>query len=174
MPLRPDQIYTLEKSVWTHDDFERMGWHDVAIHAITFRPEVYEFVLDVDYIFAWVDPEPPSAYFSFWMSPATLVFQNVIGFKAHFEDPLGLQILDISRKDPRPPKNAHQIPLKTEWTWTIDLVQGEMEFSAAGFCQYTRRKPVRCASQEFSLEQRGPVSFDRPESLAADNPSSEA
>jgi hypothetical protein len=161
MALRPDEIYTLEKPVWTHEDFASMGWHDVVIHAITFRPEVYEFVLDVDYIFAWVDPQPPSPYFSFWISPATLVFQNVVNFKAQMEDPLGLQIMGISRKDPRPPRNADSIPLKTEWTWTIDLLQGEIEFSSAGFCQYIRRSPIRVSAQHFSLEERGGISFER-------------
>ena len=165
MALRPDEIYTLEKPVWTHEDFDSMGWHDVMIHAITFCPEDYEFVLDVDYMFAWVDPEPPSPGYSFWMSPATLVFQNVNNFKAQIEDPLGLTIMDISRKDPRPPKNVEYISLKTEWTWTIDLLQGRVEFSAAGYRQYTRRTPIRASQQRFSAENRGGISFDRPEEL---------
>jgi hypothetical protein len=166
MALKPGEIYTLEKSVWTHEDFESMGWHDVTIHAITFCPKAYEFVLDVDYIFAWVHPEPPSPGFSFWVSPATLVFQNVINFKAQIEDPMGLQIMDINRKEPRPPKNADHIPQKIEWTWTIELLQGDIEFSSVGFRQYTRRKPVRIPAQQFSTDERGPVSFDRPEGIS--------
>jgi hypothetical protein len=165
MALRPDEIYTLEKPVWTHEDFERMGWHDVTIYAITFHPEAFEFVLDVDYIFAWVDPEPPSPGYSFWISPATLVFQNVTDFKARVEEPLGLQIMDINRKDPRPPKNAAYLPSKTEWKWTVDLLQGEIEFSSIGYCQYTRRKPIRVSSQQLTLEERGRISFDRPDAV---------
>jgi hypothetical protein len=163
MTLKPNDIYFLEKTVWTHEDFDSMGWHDVTIHGITFCPEDYEFVLDVDYMFAWVDPEPPSPGYTFWMSPATLVFQNVNNFKARIEDPLGLTIMDVERKDPRPPKNVEHIPFKTEWTWKIDLLQGEIEFSAVGYRQYTRRKPVRHSTQRFSPEERGSVSFERPE-----------
>ena len=161
MALNPTDIYTLGKTIWTHDDFEAMGWHDVVIHAITFQPEKYEFILDIDYIFAWVNPEPPSPYFSFWISPATLVFENVHNFKAQLEDPIGLQIMGVSRKDAVVPRNADCIKFKTEWTWTLDLLQGDIEFSSVGFSQYIRRNPVRVSSQHFSLEERGGISFDR-------------
>jgi hypothetical protein len=116
-----NENYQLPKLIWTEADFDQMGWHDVKIHAITFVPEVYEFVLDIDYIFAWVEPEPPSPCYSFWISPATLVFRNIPQFQADFSEPLDLQILGIERKDPRVPRNAIYIKDKTEWTWTIDL-----------------------------------------------------
>jgi hypothetical protein len=148
--------------VWTHDDFDEMGWHDVKIHAITFQPEEYEFILDIDYIFAWVDPDPPSPGFSFWISPATLVFQNTWDFNAELSDPMGLRIMDVTRKDPRLPKNAAFVATKTEWSWKIELLQGEFTFSAAGFSQYIRREPIRILTQEFTLQERGGISFDRP------------
>jgi len=31
-------------------------------------------LLDIDYILQWVAPEPPATTLSFWISPATLVF----------------------------------------------------------------------------------------------------
>jgi hypothetical protein len=160
MALSPGEIYELPKAVWTHEDFDQMGWHDVTIHAITFEPERFEFILDIDYIFAWVNPEPPSLSYSFWISPATLVFHNVGNFCADIDGPLGLEILSLTRKDPRPPKNAEFINLKTEWTWTLELVRGEVVFPSVGFTQFTRQKPVR-NSQYFSHQERGGISFDR-------------
>jgi hypothetical protein len=162
MALSPGDIYELPKVVWTHEDFDQMGWHDVTVHAITFDPERFEFSLDIDYIFAWVNPEPPSPYYSFWISPATLIFHNIGDFRAELDGPIGLEISDLRRKDPHPPKNAEFISLKTEWTWTIELVRGEINFPAAGFTQYTRRKPIRnITGQCFSLQERGGISFDR-------------
>src|SRR5260221_10243754 len=72
-----DETYELEKWIWTEQDFEEMGWHDCHIYAVAFLPETFEFVLDLDYICKWVNPKPPAENFSFWVSPATLVFENV-------------------------------------------------------------------------------------------------
>jgi hypothetical protein len=30
---------TLEKAVWTHGDFDMMGWHDATVHAIAFHED---------------------------------------------------------------------------------------------------------------------------------------
>lgn len=162
--LKTTDVYQLEKSIWTEADFDRMGWHDVLVHAITFAPERYEFILDIDYIFAWVEPEPPSPGYSFWISPATLVFRNIWDFNADFGDPLGLQIMHVARDGARVPKNSNFVD-GTEWTWTLDLFQGGITFASTGFDQYTRRKPVRLSSQQFSLEERGGISFARPSEM---------
>jgi hypothetical protein len=160
--ISPDEAYKLTKALWTQEDFDQMGWHDVLIHAITFVPENYEFVLDVDYLFAWVQPSPPSIYYSFWIAPATLVFRNVVDFKCQFSDPLGLQIMDLKRENSRPPKNAAFVDLKTEWTWTMDLLQGEISFSSIGFRQYVRSNPIHTSSAQYlTVQERGGISFDR-------------
>ena len=165
MTLKSTDVYQLTKTLWTHDDFDEMGWHDVVIHAITFQPEKYEFILDIDYIFAWVEPEPPSPGFSFWVAPATLVFENTWDFRAELSDHLGfqigLQMQGITRKVGRAPKTPAFVNTQTGWTWTIELVQGEISFSASGFSQYIRRNPIRVSSQQFSLQERGGISFER-------------
>jgi hypothetical protein len=160
--LKSTDIYQLEKSVWTEEDFDQMGWHDVLIHAITLDSEKQEFTLDLDYIFAWVEPEPPSPYYSFWISPATLVFANIGDFKANLAEPPGITILGIERSEPRP-LSYTEVP--REWTWTMNLLQGEITFKATGFKQYTRKSPVRCKAQRLSLEERGGISFTRPAEL---------
>ena len=161
--ISPSTIYQLEKKIWTEADFEKMGWHDVYIHAVTFAPEAHEFILDIDYIFAWVEHEQPSPYYSFWISPATLVFRNVCEFQAEFGDPLGLQVMGITRSDPHEPRNAKYIDDKTAWAWSIDLLQGEIRFESTGYTQFTRREPVRVSSaQNLSSQARGGISFERP------------
>lgn len=154
MPLKPQDKYILEKSVWTHADFDKMGWHDVFIHACSFQPEERELLLDIDYIFAWVDPEPPAPYFTFWIAPSTLVFDDVHDFKAELGEPLGLQIMDLNRID------AHT-PFASTWTWKLELLQGKMEFLSTSFSQYTRKAPIHHRFQSLTLAERGGVSFLR-------------
>jgi hypothetical protein len=69
---------TLDRAVWTDADFETMGWHDNAVHAISFADdESSRLLLDLDYILRWLQPEPPKKNFSFLIAPATLIFENV-------------------------------------------------------------------------------------------------
>ena len=135
-----------------------MGWHDTSIHAITFAPEQHEFILDLDYIFAWVEPEAPSPGYSFWISPATLVFKDVRNFSANLGDPLGPLIMHVAREEQTGSDSL-------EWSWTMDLLHGKVTFSASGYIQYTRKLPIKCQSQELSLAERGGISFDRPSTL---------
>jgi hypothetical protein len=159
MSLPPSDIFKLEKSIWTDSDFDAMGWHDVVIHSFTYQPYSGELLFDIDYIFAWVEPEPPSSGYTFWVAPVTLVFKNMCEFIAELEGPLPLEVMHISRKDPRPPKNAAHVE-GTEWTWTLELQQGRINFAAVGYTQFTRRRPIRTESQSFSLGERGGISFD--------------
>jgi hypothetical protein len=165
MPLSPQEKLVLEKSIWTDADFEAMGWHDVVIHGISFDPPRYELQFDIDYIFAWVNPEPPSEFFSFWISPATLVFRNVNGFRAEIETGPGLQLQGIARGKEREPRNAAYIEDKKEWEWVLEANEGQISFFSAGFKQYTRAYPKHLKTQSFSLEDRGGVSFERVENL---------
>lgn len=36
----------------------------------------FKLLFDIDYIFKWVGPEE-DGYYRFWISPATLIFENV-------------------------------------------------------------------------------------------------
>src|SRR5688500_14405121 len=121
--------YTLEKPVWTEADFEQMGWHDARVHAIAFRPELFEFWLDVDYIYSWVHPKGDETYFRFWVAPVTLVFTNVysLGFDIESFDG-GLSLQGIERSEPQPPRHADYISKQTEWLWRLDCNEGEVTF----------------------------------------------
>lgn len=65
-----------------------MGWHDATLwafqvqHADPFdedtNPDPQDrAILDLDYITRWVDPEPGTRHFQFWVAPCTLVFLGV-------------------------------------------------------------------------------------------------
>ena len=45
--------YAREKWIWTEEDFERMGWYDALVHALSFQPDAWGFLLDLDYILEW-------------------------------------------------------------------------------------------------------------------------
>ena len=161
MLLAFSEIYTLQKAVWTEEDFDKMSWHDVYIHALTFGPRDREFILDIDYMFAWVEAEPPNKHYSFWMSPATLVFKTTVDFRAQLEDPLGLRVMRVTRKTTQSGQEGDTPLAREKWDWTIELLQGEISFSSVGFTQHIRRPPIRAFSQEFSLKERGGISFAR-------------
>lgn len=161
MPLPPDHIYEFEKAVWSDKDFDQMGWHDVHIHGLAFSTGTNELLVDIDYIFAWVDPEAPDPHYTFWMSPCTMIFSNVHSFTAEIEWGLGLEISDLSRERMEKYPNGTPIEGREESKWTFDCQEGAISFYSTGFIQVTRRKPTRAGSQAFSWAERGGVSFDR-------------
>jgi len=161
MALASTETYALEKSVWSEADFEKMGWHDVVVHALAFDTERYELLLDIDYLFAWVDPALPSEYFSFWLAPATMVFRDVWELKIEYEASLGFQLQGITRSEPRFRPHPHAEGRKEERRWTLDSNEGQISFWATGYSLFTRKIPTQHPQQSFSLSERGGISFER-------------
>jgi hypothetical protein len=152
--------YTLEKPVWTEADFEQMGWHDIPVHAVAFRPELFELWFDIDYIFNWVSPKGAENYYSFWIAPATLVFENFYELEFDIESQGGeMSLQGIERSDPRTPRNNSE--KRTEWRWLLEFNEGQITFRSVGFSQFTRRPPLFVRSQRLTLEQRRGISFER-------------
>lgn len=151
--------YKLEKWLWTENDFEIMGWHDARVYAIAFSPEKFEIAFDIDYILQWVHPKQNETFFSFWVSPATLVFGNIydIEFKVDSYSG-GLEIDAITRESIGAPRNAQCTGKNEEWAWTIECQEGEIKFRSTGYKQYLRAEPV-LGGQTLSLETRK-MAFD--------------
>jgi hypothetical protein len=157
------EIYTLEKLVWSDDDFEQLGWHDATIHAIAFGPNDFVLSLDVDYIFKWMEPAAGEEFFQFWVAPCTMVFQNVYDIELEatsYGGPL-LSVDELRRSDPRSPKNAAHIGRDCEWLWTFECHHGELSFRAVGFQQYVRRPPILSRMQVLGIMERGGYSFEK-------------
>lgn len=171
--MKPE-AYVLEKWVWTEADFERMGWHDVRIHAIApigsyFEPGAFlgaELWLDIDYILKWVSIYEPKKqrlarkkqHFEFWLAPATLIFEKVAGLTMKTTNELSQEweIQDIKRE-----KRAYPSGHET-WLWSIQLQEGLISFQATGFNQYIRREPILHRMQFFRLNERSGISFETP------------
>ena len=169
----------VEKYLWTDEDFDVMGWHDVKVWAVAFEPgdgtfeslseERYypiqqgaRLLLDLDYIVEWMKPTPPQRYFGFWISPATLVFQNVQqihgGELDLASDDLWLDIQDLVRSEP------DRAGVRE---WTLDGHNFSLTISSTGFRQYLHQPPAFANGQVLSLDQRGGIRFA--ETTAADD-----
>jgi hypothetical protein len=153
--------YALEKWVWTEEDFERMGWHDALVHALSFQPDTWEFLLDLDYILEWVDPAPGESGYRFWSAPATLVFSDVSNLKVELTPFPAFEIADISRSDPQATDGREDTPSSVHWVWTLEFHNGQITFRSSGFTQWYRRMPTHNSTQSLSLEERGGMSFHR-------------
>ena len=154
--------YLLERWVWTDADFARMGWHDAHIHGLAFLAESHEFALDIDYLFAWVQPAAGETSFSFWVAPCTLVFADMYGVELAFSPSYdGAYSLNALTREllPPPPDAAPDAP--PYWRWQLDGHEGSITFEASGFTQYVRAAPQHVREQRLDLAARGGVSFAR-------------
>lgn len=152
------EIYQPEKTLWTETDFEIMSWHDCPIHAISFHKD-YVLSFDIDYIFKWILIKN-ERNFKFWISPCTLVFENVYDIVLESEDAT-LIIDNILRENPQRPKNAEYIDKDLEYDWIIETTVGEISFKSVSFKQYVRQAPILIGMQELDLVTRGGISFNR-------------
>lgn len=156
--------YDLEKKIWTQDDFEIMGWHDNRIHGIattTNEEELWknELLFDIDYIFKWMHPVHPDKYFTFWISPCTLVFQNVYDLHIDINTGAGifeLEIEDINLIEKLTNENSHE----SYYSWTIELVNGSMTFKSQGFQQVVKAPPKHINGQWLDVKERGGINFN--------------
>ena len=154
--------YQIEKTIWSENDYEQMGWHDCNIYGLIFQNDnnnnfTTDLVFDIDYIFEWVHPIPPKTNFSFWVSPCTLKFENAYALKMDIDRRGGMtDMLEIA--------DLHLIEKKQEanswiYKWEIELQEGKITFESTGFKQIIRQKPILTESQVLTLEERNGISF---------------
>lgn len=151
----------IDKWVRSDEDFIGMSWHDVVIHGLATsnemlsgpdeepRFESQELIFDIDYVLNWQESLAERRA-DFWVSPATLVFEEVSNLTVNFGSksytPL-LVIYTIAREGRR---------------WTISLDEGQVSFDSAGFKQYIRREPVLKSHFTYLTDsERGGFSFRR-------------
>jgi hypothetical protein len=148
--------YELEKPIWTDADFDRMGWHDCRIHAMAFNPAAREFLLDIDYIFAWVQPPAGETYFKFWLAPATLVFEDSSDMGIDVSTWSNLEIDRVLRSDPQRSPNG-----QTTFTYTIECQEGEIRIEASGYRMFVKQIPMLQRGQVLEIAKRGGYTFSR-------------
>ena len=149
---------TLAKAVWTEADFDQMSWHDNQVHAIALEPALPEpgrLLLDIDYIVQWVPPQPPSDLLSFWICPATLVFDPAWDLTTDIDLrgwAFSLSLDTVQRSDPDERGN---------FDWTLAGDQFTIELGSPGFTLYLRRPAVYTPRSRLTAGERGGFSFDR-------------
>lgn len=156
------EVFTLEKNVWTQDDYEQMGWHDCSIYGLSFLPVdekgTTHLLFDIDYMFKWVNPVPPKQTFSFWVAPCTLVFKDTFDLVINVDRKGGttdmLEIADLYLSE-----KIEQEKNKWVYEWNIDLQEGYIKFKSLGFDQIVRQKPTFTDRQILSLDERNGISF---------------
>ena len=148
-----------------------MCWHDCPIRAVAFADdsdydaEQYEseLIFDIDYIFQWIPVETNgTTWFSFYLSPCTLVFEGAYDVSLHLSTVGYIPVLpDIGGLT----ITANEELLKRgyrQYDVCIETHNSEsITFRATGFKQYVRKPPILSESQHLSLAQRGGISFDR-------------
>ncbi|WP_290792324.1 hypothetical protein [Flavihumibacter sp. UBA7668] len=157
MMQSPNQ-YKLDKRIFTEIDFDNMQWHDNPIHAITFGDN-FELLLDIDYIFEWIIK---GNKYVFWISPSTLIFENVYDLILDIGPATpGLTIDFITKGNPQKPNNTEHINRDIEFDWTIETHEGSISFKSIGYKQFVRQRPRLLATQKIDNIGRGGITFDR-------------
>jgi len=152
------ESYQLERAIWTESDFKIMGWHDVTIWSMFANTEEYEYLLDMDYIFKWVNPEENETYFKFWVAPVTMVFENVHSVKLDIESAQGfIEIAELHMENPQLTPNKKF----TEFTYKFECQEGIISMKATGYKMHVRQSPRLLQGQGFNLNDRGGISFGR-------------
>ena len=159
-------IYRLDKTVWTHDDFEEMGWHDNTIYGMSFEKMsdacTADLLFDIDYIFKWVhhDDKEEGNSFSFYISPSTLIFKETFELSIEIDTENysieGFEISDLILLKKEPNKIG-----TVTFYWSLILNSGVINFQSQGFSQVIRQSPLYTDRQCLKLEERGGVNFGR-------------
>ncbi|AVT33677.1 hypothetical protein C6361_34300 [Plantactinospora sp. BC1] len=148
----------LSRATWTDADFATMGWHDCRIHAISISEHddntlpPARLLLDLDYIVRWVEPAPGEKHFTFWISPATLVFDgawDVSGQLGPMHE--AMEIADIHRLEATA-DNADPL-------WHIEGQNFDLRLRAAGYTQFLRLQPQHVSRQVLTAAERLGTSF---------------
>lgn len=141
--------YILEKHIWTEADFDQMSWHDTIVYKIALAGDL---LLDIDYIHQWNEPEVMGLPYTFWLSPATLVFKDIRNLT--FD-------IDALRRDAFEIDYISREETATGTEWTIVTQAGELIFTSQGYELFIRQAPTLQYGQSIGYEERNGASFER-------------
>jgi hypothetical protein len=146
----------LAKYLWSDGDFEVMGWHDAAVHALAVEPAAQypgRLLVDLDYIVEWVAPAEPGGAFNFWLAPSTLVFDQAADLRGDLDltgTAFELSLDGITRSEPDE---------YGQRTWSLSGFEFTLALRAPGFTQYIRSAPRLSNRQRLTTDERGGTSF---------------
>ena len=148
---------------WTTADFDKLSWHDNAIHGFSFRegPEaVGDLVLDIDFILEWLC-DRSSGSCDFRVAPATLTFHEVSDLVLSLDYVTTTAALcapsigEITRQELIYPNDYKSFA----WTISINWPSGSICFHASGFTQVLRAEAIVASEQSLAPDQRKPISL---------------
>ena len=152
------ETYDLEKTIWSEKDFSIMGWHDAKVWGLLANPDEWEYLVDLDYIFKWVEPKEGEIYYKFWVAPVTMIFENAYKINIDIKSQQGeIEVTALHMENPRKTKNGKY----TEYTFRFECQEGEISLNATGFKMHVRKKPILQQGQCLDILERGGVSFGR-------------
>lgn len=141
--------YELEKWIWTEKDFNQMGWHDATVYGLRLNKHLE---LDIDYIFHWNEPDIEGFHFTFWVAPATLVFETPTDFSFELTQSLDGNWLEIQDIEMNEGNGTRQ--------WKIITTQGSISFKSNSYKQFIRKQPSLQLGQSIPYDERGGPSFE--------------
>lgn len=137
---------------------EDINFHDCKVYSLGFNSEENQFLIDIDFIVEWIEKH---GYYLFQVVPSTLVFENVWDLNIDISMDAELIIDNIKRLNPTTPRNIKYLsPATKEYDWTIELLQGEINFKSIGFRIYKRKEVRKQKSQSIKMEERGGFSLE--------------
>lgn len=142
--------------VWTDADYDKMSWHDAAVHGLRLIEGEHgsgELVLDIDYILEWLKV---GNHFKVRFQPSTLTFHEVFGLR------MSLDYKSCSAAFT--PFSINGIERRSEqrigcvvhiWTIPITFPMGQITFEAKGFEQRSRGEPRLSDAGALKPDERG-------------------
>ncbi|MEM7331494.1 MAG: hypothetical protein AAF490_05330 [Chloroflexota bacterium] len=150
--------YEPSKLVWTNIDFPELGWHDAKIWSFVAIPNSFEFAVDLDYIFQWIQPKIDEINFKFWVSPVTIVFENAFDISVDIDSNQGeIYISDLLMEKRGMSANGRLML----YSFRFECEEGSICLGATGFKMYVRQKPQLLERQSLLYEERGGIKFSR-------------
>jgi hypothetical protein len=143
--------------MFTKDDFEKISWHDNAIHGfhILEGEPSGELVLDIDFITEWL--APVQGAYSFQIAPSDLIFHEVsdlvisVNYAAAIAVVQPMIIRAIHREAVTYPNGYSSFTWKIELNWPPNSF---FTFQASGFTQMQRMEPIHSGGQYLSPPER--------------------
>jgi hypothetical protein len=138
-------------------DFEKIHWHDNAIHGFRILEgnPCGELVFDIDYIVEWLPPV--NGAFTFRVAPSDLMFHEVsnlvisINYEAASAAVQPMSLHEIQREIAAYPNGYSSFIWKLELNCPPDSF---FRFCAKGFTQTQRMPPITTKAQWLSPAER--------------------
>jgi hypothetical protein len=145
--------------VFTTEDFDKIHWHDNAIHAFRILEDedgcCGDIVLDIDFIEEWLPPIDNA--FSFKVAPSDLTFHEVsdlvisVNYASASAAVQPMTIREIHREVVTYPNGYSSFAWEIELNWPPNSF---IKFCSKNFSQVLRMEPVISGAQYLSPAER--------------------